>query len=107
MTRSQSSAELRIARSYIDGFNLIDNSPNNQIQFGLSLIENFKKYKEKYEPPCQRYEIIINLLCQYLGTIPTEISEYKGYDIVQDANSLSANILARMSTTAIIQVVES
>jgi hypothetical protein len=100
-------ADLRIARSYIDGFNLIDNSPNNQLQFGLWVIENFKKHKEKYEPPRQRYEITINLLCQYLDTIPIEINEYKGYDIVQDVNSLSANTLARMSTTAIIQVVES
>lgn len=102
-------ADLRIARSFIDGFNLIDNSPNNKLQFGLLAIENFKKQKERYKLLRERYEITINLLCQYLDTIPIEINEYKGCDVVQDANCLSANVLSRISAsgTATIQRVES
>jgi len=95
---------LKIVQAYLDGFDQIKNSPENTLQFAPVVINDFKKAKENYQSARKRYEMTTHFLSQYLDDIPTEITEYGGYNILEEVHSLSANSISKISVNIVMHV---
>ena len=89
-------SNLKIMQAYLDGYDQIKNGPTNKLQFNLELINDFQKLKEKYKSALKRYEMTTYFISQYLDDIPTKIPEYSGSNIIEEAHSLSANMLSEI-----------